>query len=202
MGQTLFWPPTVAGWAGGRSWITPALLMERGNFARSFLYPDIDFIDKDFYSPDPKIIVMHKAIREGADITTATKSSNGGDSMMMMSEANMMADRDEDFNTRYGSYRGWQMAVSKVKPIIRDTININFTKMVLDSGAKNTSEAVDYLINRFLIVKINNEKRTMIISFLNNNLGTNNIIEAKTYLEDSLKMVLHLIMSQPEYQLG
>ena len=51
-------------------------------------------------------------------------------------------------------------------------------------------------------VKINNEKRTMIISFLNNNLGTNNIIEAKTYLEDSLKMVLHLIMSQPEYQLG
>ena len=202
MGQTLFWPPTVAGWAGGRSWITPALLMERGNFARSFLYPDIDFIDKDFYSPDPKIIVMHKAIREGADITTATKSSNGGDSMMMMSEANMMADRDEDFNTRYGSYRGWQMAVSKVKPIIRDTININFTKMVLDSGAKNTSEAVDYLINRFLTVKINSEKRTMIISFLNNNLGTNNIIEAKTYLEDPLKMVLHLIMSQPEYQLG
>ena len=202
MGQTLFWPPTVAGWAGGRSWITPALLMERGNFARSFLYPDIDFIDKDFYSPDPKIIVMHKAIREGADITTATKSSNGGDSIMMMSEANMMADRDEDFNTRYGSYRGWQMAVSKVKPIIRDTININFTKMVLDSGAKNTSEAVDYLINRFLTVKINSEKRTMIISFLNNNLGTNNIIEAKTYLEDSLKMVLHLIMSQPEYQLG
>ena len=202
MGQTLFWPPTVAGWAGGRSWITPALLMERGNFARSFLYPDIDFIDKDFYSPDPKIIVMHKAIREGADITSATKSSNGGESMMMMSEANMMADRDEDFNTRYGSYRGWQMAVSKVKPIVRDTININFTKMILDSGAKNTSEAIDYLINRFLVVKLNEKKREMIISFLNNNLGTENIIQAETYLEDSLKMVLHLIMSQPEYQLG
>jgi len=202
MGQTLFWPPTVAGWAGGKSWITPALLMERGNFARSFLYPDIDFIDKDFYSPDPKIIVMHKAIRNGADITSATKSSNGGDSMMMMSEANMMADRDEDFNTRYGSYRGWQMAVSKVKPIARNTINTNFTSMVLNSGAKNTSDAVDYLINRFLIVKLNNEKRNMIVSFLNDNLGTEDIIEAKTYLEDSLKMTLHLIMSQPEYQLG
>ena len=202
MGQTLFWPPTVAGWAGGKSWITPALLMERGNFARSFLYPDIDFIDKDFYSPDPKIIVMHKAIRNGADITSATKSSNGGDSMMMMSEANMMADRDEDFNTRYGSYRGWQMAVSKVKPIARNTINTNFTSMVLNSGAKNTTDAVDYLINRFLIVKLNNEKRNMIVSFLSDNLGTKDIIEAKTYLEDSLKMTLHLIMSQPEYQLG
>ncbi len=201
MGQTLFWPPTVAGWAGGRSWITPALLMERGNFARSFLYPDIDFIDKDFYSPDPKIIVMHKAIREGADITSATKSSNGGGSMMM-SESNMMADRDEDFNTRYGSYRGWQMAVSKVKPIERDTININFTSMVLNSGAKNSQEAVDYLINRFLIVQIDDKKRDMIISFLTNNLGTNDLIQAETYLEDSLRLVLHLIMSQPEYQLG
>ena len=94
------------------------------------------------------------------------------------------------------------MAVSKVKPIVRDTININFTKMILDSGAKNTSEAIDYLINRFLVVKLNEKKREMIISFLNNNLGTENIIQAETYLEDSLKMVLHLIMSQPEYQLG
>ena len=42
----------------------------------------------------------------------------------------------------------------------------------------------------------------MIISFVNNNLGTENIIQAETYLEDSLKMALHLIMSQPEYQLG
>ena len=202
MGQTLFWPPTVAGWAGGSSWITPALLMERGNFARSFLYPDIDFIPKDFYSPDPKIIVMHDAIRNGSDITSATKSSNGGESVMMMAEGNMMADRDEDFNTRYASYKGWQMAVSKVKPISRHAAEINFTKMIIDSGARNNEEAVDYLINRFLTVKINDDKRIMIINFLNENLGTNSIIKAKSYLEDSIRMVVHLIMSQPEYQLG
>jgi hypothetical protein len=201
MGQTLFWPPTVAGWSGGRSWITPSLLMERGNFARSFLYPDIDFIAKDFYSPDPKMIVMHKAIRNGSDITNATKSSNGGESMMM-AESNMMADRDEDFNTRYASYKGWQMAVSKVKPIPRHAAEINFTKMIIDSGSQNTTEAVDYLINRFLTVKINNDKRKMIINFLEENLGTDNIIKAKSYLEDSIRMVVHLIMSQPEYQLG
>ena len=94
------------------------------------------------------------------------------------------------------------MAVSKVKPIERDTININFTSMVLNSGAKNSQEAVDYLINRFLIVQIDDKKRDMIISFLTNNLGTNDLIQAETYLEDSLRLVLHLIMSQPEYQLG
>jgi len=94
------------------------------------------------------------------------------------------------------------MAVSKVKHISRHAAEINFTKMIIDSGARNNEEAVDYLINRFLTVKINDDKRIMIINFLNENLGTNSIIKAKSYLEDSIRMVVHLIMSQPEYQLG
>ena len=47
LGQQLFSPPTVAGWAGGRSWITPGLLLERGNFARDILFPDISFLPPD-----------------------------------------------------------------------------------------------------------------------------------------------------------
>ena len=42
LGQRLFAPPTVAGWAQGKSWITPGLLLERGNFARDVLFPDIN----------------------------------------------------------------------------------------------------------------------------------------------------------------
>ena len=37
LGQQLFRPPTVAGWAQGRSWITPGLLMARGNFGYDVL---------------------------------------------------------------------------------------------------------------------------------------------------------------------
>jgi hypothetical protein len=33
-------------------------------------------------------------------------------------------------------------------------------------------------------------------------LGTSDIAVAETYLEEPLRLVLHLIMSQPEYQLG
>ena len=33
------------------------------------------------------------------------------------------------------------------------------------------------------------------------NLGATDIALAQTYMEDSLRLVLHLIMSQPEYQL-
>ena len=202
MGQTLFWPPTVAGWAGGKSWITPGLLMERGNFARSFLYPDIDFIPHDIHSYDPKIITMHEFIRRGEDITTATQASNGGENMITMSEGSMMADRDEDFNTRYGSYRGWQMAIEKVKPIKRVAAKLNISKMVLSNGAKTSEDAVNYLLNRFLSVPVSDKKRLQLINFLDFALGTDDLIESESYLEDPLRLVLHLIMSEPEYQLG
>ena len=40
LGQLLFDPPNVAGWAGGRTWITPATLLQRGNLFRDVLFAD------------------------------------------------------------------------------------------------------------------------------------------------------------------
>ena len=48
LGQSLFDPPNVAGWAGGRTWITPATLLQRGNLFRDVLFPDV----KGFRPPD------------------------------------------------------------------------------------------------------------------------------------------------------
>src|SRR5499427_3155073 len=41
LGQHLLNPPSVAGWAGGKAWITPGLLIARGNVARDTLMPDM-----------------------------------------------------------------------------------------------------------------------------------------------------------------
>jgi len=46
------------------------------------------------------------------------------------------------------------------------------------------------------------DAREKLIAFLNNELGTSDIAAAQTYMEDSLRLALHLIMSQPEYQLA
>ena len=78
LGQTLFRPPTVAGWAGGRSWITPGLLLERGNFVRDILFPDINFIPPDRMNGSREIQSVAKRIRDGLDITAATQPSNIG----------------------------------------------------------------------------------------------------------------------------
>ena len=201
VGQTLFRPPTVAGWAGGRSWITPGLLLERGNFARDVLFPDINFIPSDRRNGSREIQSVARRIREGLDITSATQPSSIGEGQIM-AESNMLADRDEDFNTRYGSFRGWQMAIERVKPIPRHTARLNLSKMVMDQQLTNTAEVIDYFIARFMRVAPGTDARSMLIDFLSNEIGTTNIVEAESYMEDSLRMTLHLLLSQPEYQLS
>lgn len=201
LSQSLFRPPTVAGWAGGRSWITPGLLLARGNFARDILFPDINFIPLDRWNPSREIRSVSDRIRLGMDITSATQPSSLGEGAIM-AESNMMADRDEDFNTRYGSYRGWQMAIERVKPIPRHTARLNLSQMVLEQNIENTIELVDYFIARFMQVPPGVDSRQMLVNFVSNELGTTDIREAQSYMEDSLRLLLHLVLSQPEYQLG
>lgn len=199
LGQQIFAPPTVAGWAGGQSWITPGLLLERGNFARDILFPDISFVPPDRYTGSGEVRRVADRIRQGMDISTATKDeAKIGD----MAESNMNADRDEDFNTRYGSFRGSQMAIQRVKAIPRDTTQIHLSRMILDAKLQSTTEVVDYLIRRFMRVPPGEDVRQKLIAFLNRDLGTSDIAVAQTYMEESLRLVLHLIMSQPEYQLS
>ncbi|MFQ5960530.1 MAG: DUF1800 family protein [Candidatus Methylomirabilales bacterium] len=198
LGQQLFRPPTVAGWAHGRSWITPGLLHARGNFAYDVLFPDINFLPHDRYPRDVKIRVVSDKIAQGLDITSATVPDAGG----MMAMSNIMADRDEDFNTRYGSYKGWQLAMQKVKPIPRYTAQVDLKALVMSEGLENTERVVDYFLRRFLSVPLSTEVRQGLIAFLDRELGTSHIKEAETYLEEPLRMLVHLIMSRPEYQLG
>ena len=72
LGQILLNPPTVAGWAQGRAWITPGLLLARGNFARDVLFPDIlNFTDPNF-NPGSEIRRVNDRILAGNSIGEAT----------------------------------------------------------------------------------------------------------------------------------
>jgi len=199
LGQQLFSPPTVAGWAGGQSWITPGLLLERANFARDVLFPDISFLPPDRYTGGGEVRRVAERIRQGMDITTATKDEG---KMGDVAESNKNADRDEDFNTRYGSFRGSQMAIERVKAIPRDTAQVKLSPMVLAAKLQNTTQVVDYLIHRFMRVPPSDDVRRKLVAFLDKDLGTTDISVAQSYMEHSLRLVLHLIMSQPEYQLA
>jgi len=204
LGQRLMHPPTVAGWAQGRSWITPGLLLERGNFALDVMFADLSFIPYDRYpeyAGGAETLSVDARVRAGLDITSATKPSqtDGGD---MMAMSNAMADRDEAFNTRFASYRGWQMAIEKVKPIERQIAALDLTKMVMDARLSTADAVVNYFADRFLAVPLDEVTHGELAKFLENELGTDNIPAAATYMEDPLRSLLHVILSRPEYQLG
>ena len=198
MGQHLLNPPSVAGWAGGKAWITPGLLIARGNIAREVLVPDMTgFRDWNFAAGSDGM--LGSRLRDGYDIGAATAVSDPS----RMSTFDMVAlERDEQFNTRISGYIGWQQAARKLIPTPRQPAQFDLTQMVLQSDAKTTAEAVDYLLWRMLRVPTANATRDTLVEFLTRELGTDSIGRAKTYMEDALRMTVHLIMSTPEYQLA
>ena len=73
--------------------------------------------------------------------------------------------------------------------------------MVLESGAKTTGEAVEHLLWRLLRIPVARATRDALVTFLSKELGTDSVERARTYLEDPLRMTVHLIMSTPEFQM-
>jgi hypothetical protein len=197
MGQHLLNPPSVAGWAEGKSWITPNLLIGRGNVARDVLIPDITgFHDWNFTSGG--VDNVGRRLRDGYDVGAATAVN---DPVNMTAFERAALERDEKFNTRVSTYFAWTQAARKLIPTPRRAAQIDLTTMVLESGARTASEAIDYLLWRMVRVPVAKATRDGFVTFLTSELGTDSIDLAKTYMEDPLRMAVHLIMSTPEYQI-
>ena len=96
LGQRLLSPPTVAGWTYARPWITPSLLMERGNSALDMVFPEVAFIAYDRYAAvgTEEVRAVHERIRAGIDINTATKPvGRGGATGEATAMSNLMVAR-------------------------------------------------------------------------------------------------------------
>jgi hypothetical protein len=193
LGQTLFEPPNVAGWAGGRTWITPATLLQRGNLFRDVMFPDV----KSFRPPDRAMSATDTRVGErlaqGMNITEATREGDA--------ESNKMVDRDEDYNTRYGGYAGNLLAFKRTKLIPRQPAGINLTAMVTAAGADTADKVVDHFARRFLSVPLAEKDRALLVGFLRDKLGSSTV-KPGDVLESSLRELLYLVLSTPEYQLG
>ena len=199
LGQHLLNPPSVAGWAQGRSWITPALLQERGNVAFDYLFPNvIDFRDPNFLSRRGDGIVGER-LRRGYDFSSAIALDDDPEKMLAFDLA--AKEREELFNTRVSGYRAWAQAMQKLIPTPRGAARINLTQIVLDSGSATTGEAVDALLGRLLRMPVSSDTRDALVALLDGELGTSDLSRAQTYMEDPLRMVTHVIMSTPEYQI-
>ena len=198
LGQSLFEPPNVAGWAGGRTWITPSTLLNRGNLMRGVLFPDV----AGFRPPDRAMSAtdsrVGQRLSQGMSITDATKEEGDAGTM---AESNMMVERDEDYNTRYAGYKGYLLAFERTKLIPRRTARLDLTAMVGSAGAETTDAVVDHFALRFLSVPLPAKERGILAKFLSDRLGSPRIQPGQK-LEESLRELLYLVLSTPEYQVG
>lgn len=193
LGQSLFDPPNVAGWAGGRTWITPSTLLERGNLFRDVLFPDV----KNFRAPDRAIaatdVRVAQRLTQGMGITEATREDNAE---TMMAESNMMVDRDEDYNTRYAGLKGSLLAFERTKLIPRKVAALSLVTLVADAQARTPEAIVDHFAARFLALPLPAKDRGVIVDFARNKIG------GSAPSEDGLREILYLVLSTPAYQLG
>ncbi|HEY3391087.1 MAG TPA: hypothetical protein VGK58_00115, partial [Lacipirellulaceae bacterium] len=139
------------------------------------------------------------------DAGSANMMSAGGD--MMMANASRLSDRAaryaaETYSLGVGVTTGFGKAFARVKPTPRVPAPIDIRAMARSGKATTTSAAVDYFVNRFLLVPLETGARTKLVEWFTRENGGEvlNLDSADT--ETTLRELVVLIMSTPEYQLG
>jgi hypothetical protein len=120
----------------------------------------------------------------GMNITEATREGDA--------ESNKMVDRDEDYNTRYGGWAGYQLAFKRTKLIPRQPIALDLMVMVRAAKADTPEKVVDHFVRRFMRVSLAEKDRQVLVDYL----------KTRRIEEGSLRELLYLVLSTPEYQLG
>ena len=194
LGQTLFNPRTWPAGPADGPWITPGSLLQRGNVFRFILFAEAD----SFRPPDRRVPGIYarvaRRLEAGMNITAATQEGDA--------ESSLLADRDEDYNTRFGGYMGYVMAFEKLKPISRSTPNLDLATLVNDAGATEAAAVVDHFIDRFLRVELAADDRRVLVEFLESELDGDPIEARDSRTEAALRSLLYLVLSTPEYQLA
>ena len=192
LGQSLFNPPNVAGWAGGRTWITPSTLLQRGNLLRDVLFPNVTAFrppDRAMSATDARV---GQRLAQGMDITEATKETEDAG---RMAESNMMVDRDEDYNTRYAGYKGYLLAFERTKLIPRRTAPLDLAALTRAAGADSAEKIVEHFLLRFVSAPVSAQDRSLLVDFLARK-------GSAPFSEETLRELLYLVWSMPAYQLG
>jgi hypothetical protein len=100
-----------------------------------------------------------------------------------------------------GGFKGMLLAFERTRLIPRSPAKIDLTAMMRAAGADTADKVVDHLVRRFLSVALADRDRNLLVSFLRGKLGSSSVRPSET-LEESLRELLYLVLSTPEYQLG
>jgi hypothetical protein len=203
LGQPLGAPPHVAGWPGGRRWLTPSTLLPRQNCARDTLFPQE--LPPPARQPLACVapIIGHEPyqqVREMAQRGAVTSAP-----AMVMAESGL--NRRPGMHTETskilrGMYHGAGHRVAGLKGDPPTPAPIDLTGMVRQAGVSTDAETVDDLAHRFLRTPRQSGDRHDLIQFLTQRLGGSVLDCRRADLETALRALRHLILSVPASQLA
>ncbi len=189
LGQSLFYPPNVKGWDGGRAWINANTLLRRYNLSRSLVVAD-------FVEPDEMTMMdmggmrtnMSKAYQERYRETIETMPQA---ERRMLQQQMKSAPTKEERNalvqntllTR-GAGEAWD-----VRGLFR---TLEFS---------TTGECIDALAKRFVQRELTEEQRRTLAAALTPSAALDTSISADSLSTGQMTAVLHLVFSLAEYQL-
>ena len=80
-------------------------------------------------------------------------------------------------------------------------MKLDLVAMARDAKADTADKVVDLFARRFLSVTPADRERGLLVDFLRTRLGSSTVRPSDT-LEESLRELLYLVFSMPEYQVG
>lgn len=212
LGQALGNPPNVAGWDGGRSWINPSTLIERGNVMRHLLFPheaEGQYDIGPFAGRYQRYVNAHKdVLKRDRDAVMGSAAAMGGTMMMEEGASRMVAPSAQlinatpEYDLPYGVYNGKSKAYETIRAPDQSPARLNLTGLLSEAGVETASDAVIYLERVLLRLPLKDDARVKITQFLVNEMGHAEIDLDNPAAESMLREVTHLIMSAPEYQLS
>ena len=97
---------------------------------------------------------------------------------------------------------GYVMAFERLKLVPRRTPELDLVGMVDAEGLADVTEIVDYFIARFLHVRPAQAERDGLVGFLRSEVGADRVAAPDAQTESTLRALLYLVLSTPEYQLA
>lgn len=195
LGQALFDPPTGAGWVGGRAWLAGPSGQLRAELLREILSADV----ASFQPPDRLLPPLEARVADnlarGLDVAAATADVATG------ATSSALGKSDHEFNERYGSYRGYVLALERTKHIARQPLAVDLTSWLRAARATTAEAAVDHLLYRFLRQPATARAREELIELLRHRLGTGAIADGPS-VEPALRELLERVCALPAFQFG
>ena len=186
-------------------------MIERGNVMRHLLFPaDAEGLYDlgPFAGRYQRYVNAHmdvlKRDREGvisAPGDAGEDISDSEESMMMAPSANMI-NEGPTYDLPYGVFNGKTMAFARIKAPNQAPADFSLTSMLQKAGATNVSDALTYLERRFLRLPLSPSVRDTIRKTIEAGNGGADLTYSLPQTEQTLRELLHSIMSAPEYQLG